>query len=202
VGEAIMRRSAVVILVAGLTCLAAAAGGPRGADELENLWGDLATDDPVQAERALTGLAARPARAVPFLGQRLRPMPVPEPRRLARLLTDLDDDRYEAREGAMQELRRLAETAEPALKKALAGAPSPEARRRIEWLLGALREERLRPPADRRRAVRAVEVLERIGDAGARRVLAALARGAPEAQLTIEAKTALERLDRPAAGAP
>jgi hypothetical protein len=44
-----------------------------------------------------------------------------------------------------------------------------------------------------RRQVRAVEVLERVGGADARRVLEALARGAPEARLTQEAKAALAR---------
>jgi hypothetical protein len=42
----------------------------------------------------------------------------------------------------------------------------------------------------------AVEVLERIGGAAARQVLAALARGAPTAALTFDAKGALERLAR------
>jgi hypothetical protein len=84
--------------------------------------------------------------------------------------------------------------AEPALTRALANDPSPEARRRIEQLLHQVTEERLYPTADQLRAVRAVEVLERIGSPQARRVLAALAGGAPQAQLTVEAQTALERL--------
>jgi hypothetical protein len=46
------------------------------------------------------------------------------------------------------------------------------------------------------REVRAVEVLERIGDAEARRLLEALARGEPEARLTKEARAAAERLAR------
>jgi hypothetical protein len=38
-------------------------------------------------------------------------------------------------------------------------------------------------------------VLERIDDCAARRLLANLAAGAPEAQLTVEAKSALDRLN-------
>ena len=83
---------------------------------------------------------------------------------------------------------------EPALTEALRRPPSLEVRRRVEGLLERLRGERLHPPAERLRAARAVEVLERIGDRAARRHLAALAAGAPQAQLTIEAKSALERL--------
>jgi hypothetical protein len=50
--------------------------------------------------------------------------------------------------------------------------------------------------------LRAVEVLERIGNAEARRVLEALAKGAPEARLTREARTSLERLLGRTAAAP
>jgi hypothetical protein len=172
------------ILTVLAAVLAAPPGDGRGADNLEVAWADLGTDNPVTADRAMRALAARPERAVPFLRRRLEPVPAPDPRRLARLLAELDSEEFAQREEATRELGRLA------------GGPSPEARRRIDGLLDRLREERLRPSAERRRAVRAVEVLEQVGDAGAREGLAALARGAPEAQLTVEAKTALERLAR------
>ncbi len=42
--------------------------------------------------------------------------------------------------------------------------------------------------------LRVMEVLEHIGTAEARQVLAGLAKGAPEARLTQEAKASLERL--------
>ncbi len=69
-------------------------------------------------------------------------------------------------------------------------------------LLDKLKKDRLHPPADRMRLVRAVEALELIGTQEARRVLRNLARGAPEAQLTLEAKTALERLTQAPASKP
>src|SRR5262245_33593584 len=166
------------------------------ASELESLWADLATTDPVKAHQTTTILVARADQAVPFLKQHLQPVPTPDPRRLTKLLAKLDDEQFEVRQRATRELEKLAETAEPALKKALAGDPSPGARRRIERLLDKLKKDRLNPPADRTRLVRAVEVLELIGTAEARQVLTGLARGAPEAQLTLEAKTALERLSR------
>jgi hypothetical protein len=80
---------------------------------------------------------------------------------LTELLAKLDDDRFKVRQRATRELEKLAETAEPALKKALVGDPSPEARRGIEKLLSKLKKDRLHPPADRMRLVRAVRRPER-----------------------------------------
>ena len=97
---------------------------------------------------------------------------------------------------ASKALEDLSEAVEPQLRKALEGKPSLEARRRIERLLKQVRGERLSPSRQRRRAVSAIEVLERIGNAEARGVLAALARGAPTAALTVDARGALERLVR------
>ena len=70
-------------------------------------------------------------------------------------------------------------------------------RRRIEQLLAAPRVVRA-PEA--LRALRAVEVLERIGSGDARRVLERIAGGAPEARLTREARSALDRLGKRPAG--
>jgi hypothetical protein len=50
--------------------------------------------------------------------------------------------------------------------------------------------------ADQWRQSRALEVLEHIGNPESRRVLLALAQGAPHARLTKEAKAALDRLER------
>ena len=96
------------------------------------------------------------------------------------------------REKAAGELERWGERAVPALRRALVGGPSPEARRQIERLLGRLDGPVTAPEA--LRAVRAVEVLEQAGTPEARRVLEALAGGAPEARLTREAKASLGRL--------
>jgi hypothetical protein len=110
---------------------------------------------------------------------------------LARLIADLDDERFPVREQASGELARLAESAKPALQQALAAGPSPEARRRIERLLDRLE----RPlPVERVRYVRAIEVLEQIGTTAAQRVLEKLARGGSGAVETEEARAAWERL--------
>ncbi len=179
---------------------ARAAEPPRG--EWVRLWADLGSKEPEVAERTVAGLAARPAQAVPFLAGRLHPAPPADRRRMERWIADLDSEEFAVRQAASRELGRLGEVAEPALREALRGRPSAEVRRRIRWLLGAVRRERLYPPAEKLRAARAVEVLERIGDGPARRLLAALAGGAPQALLTVEARSALDRLAQSTPGMP
>jgi hypothetical protein len=188
--------TAVAVLLSGAAWPVPTAAAPPAARELEQLWADLGTSDPVLVDQAMAGLVARPAQAVAFLGQRLRPAPAVCPRRLATWLAAVDSDTFAVREEATRELEELGETIEADLNRALRQGPSLEVRRRVERLLEKVRVERLFPPANRLRAVRAVEVLERVGDRAARRLLAALAGGAPDAQLTVEAKEALGRLTR------
>src|SRR5437868_2962246 len=85
-------------------------------------------------------------------------------------------------EGPPRDMAQLGGLAEPALREALEGKPSAEAKRRIEEVLQRLAE----PVCDAAtlRHIRAVEVLERIANADARTLLRELAAGAPGAPLT------------------
>jgi WD40 repeat protein len=167
---------------------------------LQELWAELAVADADRAYRAVWALAAAPARSVPFLGARLRPVPGVDGKKLARLLADLDNGRYAARQQAVRELEKLGDLAESALRAALEGEPSLELRRRVEALLEKLEAPVTSPEA--LRALRAVEALERAGTAEARAVLARLAGGAPSARLTRDAQAAQKRLDLRRATAP
>jgi hypothetical protein len=89
----------------------------------------------------------------------------------------------------------LAELAEPALREALKKGPSAELKRRVEALLERLDDVESAP--ERLQAFRAVEVLERIGSPAARKVLEELAKGAPHARLTREARASLQRWPTP-----
>lgn len=180
--------AALVLAVIGLCC-----GGEKPPTDAA-LWTELGTTDSLKAERAIAGLAASPERTIPFLQKRVHPVPIAEPRRLARWLADLDSDEFQTREQATRELEKLGDAAEAALRAALEKHPPPESRRRMRWLLQRLKAERLWPPAGRLRILRAVEILERIGTPKARQFLELLARGAPEAALTIDARSALDRL--------
>ena len=79
----------------------------------------------------------------------------------------------------------------PVLDKALAAKPLPESKRRLEDLRGQLSGMVLH--GESLRAVRVVEVLERIGTPEARLVVQALAEGAPGALLTTSAQAARKR---------
>src|SRR5262249_33866548 len=123
-----------------------------------------------------------------------RPVAPVEPAALARLLTDLDNERFETRDRAAKELRELDRLAVGALRQALAGKPSAEVRRGAAGLLA--RAEAPRAGGEWVGVGRALETLEGIGSAEARRVLDALAGGAPEARLIEEARAAVARLNR------
>jgi WD40 repeat protein len=146
---------------------------------------------PALAYQAVWALAADP-KAPAFLASQVAAVPAAHQERVARLITDLDSDRYPVREAASKELAALGEQVLPALEKGLAAAPSPEARRRLRLLLRRL-EGDLSP--EQLRQARAVQALERAGTAAARNLLRRWASGAPAAALTQDAAAALRRLE-------
>ncbi len=165
---------------------------PRPAEtrELETWWQDLAGDAP-QAHRAIWSLAGVPAQAVPLLRDRLRPAVALPADELQRLVQDLESPRFRRREQASRRLAEFGEDAEPTLRQALADKPSAEVRQRLERILAG---PRLVPAPELLRSLRALQILEAIGDQPARQVLARLAEGAPASRLTREARAAVERL--------
>jgi RNA polymerase sigma factor (sigma-70 family) len=160
--------------------------------ELEKHWQDLASTGH-RAYQAVRALSAAADHAVPFLAAHLR-RPGGPARSLERLINALDDDSFVTREKATAELERLGPAAWLALRKALAGTPSAEARRRIEALLS--KEAGPTTDPETVRAIRAVEVLENSATPAALKALTTLAEGAADARLTLEAKAALGRLTR------
>jgi WD40 repeat protein len=162
--------------------------------ELASAWIDLGSDEPARAYRAIRLLATDPLRAVPYLGKRVRPVPHDEPKRLSRLVADLDGDEFATREKASAALARAGRSAEPYLRAALKSTPSAEQQKRIVELLRKLAIYGF--TEDERRAFRAVAVLERIGSDAARTILLRLAGGAPAFRLTQDANASLRRLLR------
>jgi RNA polymerase sigma factor (sigma-70 family) len=171
----------------------------RSPADLEADWKDLA-GDAAAGYAALGRLVSSPGRAVAFLGKRLRSAKPVDTKRIGRHIADLDDGRFEVREQATNELQALGDRAAPALRKALAGGPSPEAKRRLEELLDRL--DGAGPSAETVRQIRAVEALESIGSVEARRLLDQLAAGPADARLTQEVRAAAGRLAGRTAVAP
>ena len=79
----------------------------------------------------------------------MRPIPALDEKRVARLIADLDDDAFDVREAASQELAKAAESPQSACQKALNKAPSLEAKRRLEAIIEELNQQRRRPSAQR-----------------------------------------------------
>jgi hypothetical protein len=167
--------------------------------ELEPLWTALGSDEPGKAYEAIAALIAVPNQGVPFLQERLLvpPAPPPDPKQLAQWIADLDSDQFAVRRKAMEALEKVGPAAEPALRKALAGNPKLDMRRRVEQLL----ERAAVIPPEELRQVRAIQVIEYAATPEAKRLLKRLAKGPEDARLTREAQASLGRLDRHA-GAP
>ncbi len=157
------------------------------AKDLNKLWADLASEAP-QANRAMWSLALSPQQSLPFLKERLQPPAAAKADLLAKLLADLDSDRFDVRQKAAREVDQLAEAAEAALRQALTGNLPLESRQRIEQILGKRDKDAIRN-------LRAIAALEQIGP-DARQVLQVLAKESPNPRVAQGATAALERMAR------
>src|SRR5262249_28755895 len=149
------------------------------------------SDDATKAFAAQRALAAGADLAVEQMAKRVKPAagrPLSD-KELAALVEKLDDDDFEVRQKAFADLLKQGHEATAALRKALAHDPSQELRRSANALL-----DKLPFAPESLRAARAVEVLEWIGTAEAKRLLTDFADGRASATLTHEAKAALSRL--------
>jgi RNA polymerase sigma factor (sigma-70 family) len=162
--------------------------------DVELAWTDLRGNDAGRAYAALWLLAGAPKQALPLLREALPPPRAVDADQVGKLITALDDDDFEKREKATEQLARMGEQAASALNKALEGKPSIEVRRRAEHLLERLRASG--ESGERLRQGRALEVLEAIATPEASGLLEELAGGPAEEWLTREAKVALKRLGR------
>ncbi len=182
------------VLIWDLTGRYGAAASRKSVD-LKKCWTDLAGPDTTQAYTALWALAAVPEQSVPFLREKLHPLPPlgeTQRQKVQQWLADLESDDFARRQQALKELWGLGPMASPALRAALKGRPSLEARRQIEQLL----KETVGWPPERLRLMRAVMALEHMGTADARSLLEELARGAPQALVMREAQAALDHWNK------
>jgi RNA polymerase sigma factor (sigma-70 family) len=162
----------------------------------EELWRDLGRDG-AAAYRAIYALAADRGKAL-LLGKKDLTPGAGVRDEVGALVADLDSADPKMRERALQGLRRIGSAAEPALRLALAGAKSEKLQARLRGLLADLEAGgAIFPDGDALYAARAVDLLELIGTAEARKRLEALARDGRTWALRREAKAALGRRPAP-----
>jgi hypothetical protein len=148
------------------------------------------------AWQAIWALSAVPVQTVPFVKARLQPAAAVkvDARQIARWIADLDSGQFTVRERACRELEKLRDQAAAPVRHAFTKPASLEAKRRLENVIERLVDHD--PPPEQLQALRALQVLETIGDDEARQVLKKLASGATEAILTQEAQATLERVEK------
>lgn len=167
------------------------------ADALAGHWATLLEKDAAKADTAIWSLVHAAEDSVPFLKRRLRPTRRPGAKHIAALLASLDNPNFKIRSGAEAELQALGELVLPELEKAFQEKLPLETHRRLETLLRKARAAALPfGTPERIRQSRALEVLERIGNAEVKALVRELANGTPEAQLTKTAQAVLTRLER------
>jgi hypothetical protein len=182
--------SALVWDVTGLRTGKQPAPAPS-AEERENLWSDLASDDASRAYQAVWRLSLTPKETVALVKPRLLPLTAAE---INQMLTDLDNPQYPVRKKARDQLTTLGKLVEPNLKKVLANRPSLEVRRSVDQLMKEFEGQAMPPHV--LRTLRTLEVLEHIGTREARDVVQSLARGAADLVTTQEAQATLKRWAR------
>jgi WD40 repeat protein len=159
----------------------------------EELWQQLAAADAGDAAAALAAFVDAPDASVDWIGAKLRGAWVrPEREHLAKLVADLDAEAFEVRQKAARELATAGNAAEDFLRQALKKSPSPEKVRQVRRLLARLDPSAI--TAERLQAVRAIEVLERIGTRQARGVLVELQRLTGDPVVVEEIEESIQRL--------
>src|SRR5262249_459497 len=155
---------------------------------------ELAGDDAKKAWTALNVLADRPKQSIPVFRGKLKPLPPIDAAKVDQLIKNLDSDVFATRKKAETELEAMQELAKPALQKALDNKPPLEVAKRIQDLLAKLTGPI--PGGEKLRTIRAIESLELMGTPEALQVLKTVGSGAPEARVTQEALSSVERLNK------
>ena len=165
------------------------------AADLERLWIALSSTGAPCCD-AIETLAGAPEQALPFLRPRVRTArPTADVKKVAALITVLNDEDFAEREIATAELQKLGLEALPQLRRIVTEAKSAEVRRRAQWLVEKLHRIRLTPDDKRLQAV--VRVLELMASDEAHKILDELARGKTGTWLAAEAAAALTRMGTP-----
>src|SRR5262245_18115858 len=167
-----------------------------GTINLEEHWKNLASEDAAVRQPSVWVLGACAKSSVPFVIEQVK---VPDgkvmERRIKQAIADLDAPRYQVRERATKELETIGLTALLDLEAALAKeGVSPESRTRLEKLIVKAKTEESLLTEPQGVILRAMRVLEQAETGEAKALLEKLSDAGLEAGLSLEAKSAAERL--------
>ena len=152
----------------------------------------LASSDAATAQRALEYLYRRPTEAIQLCNEKF-PTPTATPaKKISKLIAELDSDDYPVRLAAVKDLEAIGGEAAFALRTVAEKSSNPEARKLATEILA--RFDSITPRAEDLALIRVVELLENIGTAEAKAVLANWATGPSGHRVTIEASSALSRM--------
>jgi RNA polymerase sigma factor (sigma-70 family) len=166
---------------------------PADSVTLEKAWSDLAAKEAGVSFKSEGRFLAAPAEAVKFFADKVKPVEALDPKRIQRLLADLDSNNFATREAATNALVGLDHQVNPYLEKALKSADTLERRSRVRRII---EQRQAAPPTlEQIRQLRAVMILELIRDGDSKRLLKQWASGPAGALLTMEAVAALKRLE-------
>lgn len=164
-------------------------GEPSTPAQVERLWASLA-QGAESANVAVWALASEPKLALDIISRNMTEPAAPKLRAIMELIAELDHDKFTIRERATRDLKAWGELARDQLLRARAETQSAEKVRRIDLLLKTLGGD---VPSFRKRSIRSLEVLERIGGPEAKRLVERMSK-LSDAHITDEARRTLERL--------
>jgi WD domain, G-beta repeat len=159
---------------------------------LDTAWTELLKYESAEAFKAEGVFLAAAPEAVKFFADRIKPEEPLDPKRAQRLIAELDNDQFAERDAASKALSALGLQIKPYLEEAVKTAKSTEVQDRAKKILEGLQAAAATP--QQLRELRAVLVLEMIGDDNSRRLLNKWASGPAGARLTCEATAALKRM--------
>jgi len=165
---------------------------PVDDEQIQKWWNDLAGTDAKQAHQAIWGLTNHPEQALRLLREKVHSISMPLADEVEKQIAALGDASFAKREAAAKALEQFEELARPALEKAIAQSSSAEARRRAESLLN---RPSITQYSDKRRLIRAVEVLEQITTPESIQLLKLISKGAPEDLATRATADAITRVE-------
>jgi hypothetical protein len=168
--------------------------------ERETLWAEMIGMDAKKAAAALRVFLASAADHTAFIREKLGEAPDKEQgARVAKLLAELDAEKFDTREAATEELIKMGAPAIDAVRELARNATNDEVRYRCRVILkklGAGAGAAAGPVGKAGRLARVVRVLERASTTDARTLLSEIAEGKLAAEVAVEAKAALARLPK------